>query len=277
MFGVNDPADQKRVVADQIAILQSPAVLAAAAANLGEITGETLSVKDFEENLSIRWSADSNVATAAFRADSEEEAIGGANALLDAYQALLEDQTTANSKAAISLIDDAISEQQATIDDLQQDLLDNGDAETLTVQLPGLIARAAAIVEELGRTDAGTTRQALEQELDSITRQVEMIQLTSDVAPSQTVAPALQRQLENAIDEQATLISRRNELAVEAEVNKAPTAVFSPARTVATNSGTLPLRWEWPGPCWDYWSEQRPPSPAALAPPSSVMAKRSRN
>jgi len=242
VFGVSDPADQKRVVADQIAILQSPAVLAAAAANLGEITGETLSVKDFEEKLSIRWSADSNVATAAFRADSEEEAIGGANVLLEAYQALLEDQTTANSKAAISLIDDAISEQQATIDDLQQDLLNNGDAETLTVQLPGLIARAAAIVEELGRTDAGTTRQALEQELDSITRQVEMIQLTSDVAPSQTVAPALQRQLENAIDEQATLISRRNELAVEAEVNKAPTAVFSPARTVATNSGTLPLR-----------------------------------
>jgi Mrp family chromosome partitioning ATPase len=52
----------------------------------------------------------------------------------------------------------------------------------------------------------------------------------------------MQRTLENAIDEQATLISRRNELAVEAEVNKAPAAVFSPARTVATNSGTLPLR-----------------------------------
>ena len=69
-----------------------------------------------------------------------------------------------------------------------------------------------------------------------------MIRLTTDVAPSQAVTPALQRTLENAIDEQATLISRRNELAVEAEVNKAPTAVFSPARTVATNSGTLPLR-----------------------------------
>ena len=242
VFGVNDPADQKRVVADQIAILQSPAVLAAAAANLGDITGETLGVKDFEEKLSIRWSADSNVATAAFRGDSEEEAVGGANALLDAYQALLEDQTTANSRAAISLIDDAITEQQATIDGLQQDLLDQGDVEALTFQLPGLIARAAEIVEQLGETDAGTTRQALEQELDSITRQIDMIRLTTDVAPSQAVTPALQRTLENAIDEQATLISRRNELAVEAEVNKAPTAVFSPARTVATNSGTLPLR-----------------------------------
>ena len=242
VFGVNDPADQKRVVADQIAILQSPAVLAAAATNLGDITGETLSVKDFEEKLSIRWSADSNVATAAFRGDSEEEAVGGANALLDAYQALLEEQTTANSRAAISLIDDAIAEQQATIDDLQQDLLDQGDVEALTFQLPGLIARAAEIVERLGETNAGTARQALEQELDSITRQIDMIRLTSDIAPSQAVTPALQRTLENAIDEQATLISRRNELAVEAEVNKAPTAVFSPARTVATNSGTLPLR-----------------------------------
>jgi len=242
VFGVNDPADQKRVVADQIAILQSPAVLAAAAANLGDITGETLSVKDFEEKLSIRWSADSNVATAAFRGDSEEEAVGGSNALLDAYQALLEDQTTANSKAAISLIDDAIAEQQATIDGLQQELLDQGDTGALTFQLPGLIARASEIVDQLGETNAGTTREALEQELDSITRQIDMIRLTTDVAPSQAVTPALQRTLENAIDEQATLISRRNELAVEAEVNKAPTAVFSPARTVATNSGTLPLR-----------------------------------
>ncbi len=242
VFGVNDPADQKRVVADQIAILQSPAVLAAAAGNLADITGETLSVNDFEEKLSIRWSADSNVATAAFRGDSEEEAIGGANALLDAYQALLEEQTTANSRAAISLIDDAIAEQQAAIDGLQEDLLDQGDVEALTFHLPGLIARAAEIVEELGVTGAGAARQELEQELDSITRQIDMIRLTTDVAPSQAVTPALQRTLENAIDEQATLISRRNELAVEAEVNKAPAVVFSPARTVATNSGTLPLR-----------------------------------
>ncbi len=241
VFGASDPADQKRVVADQIAILQSPAVLAAAAENLGAVTGETLSVDDFEKKLSIRWSADSNVATAAFRADSPEEAIGGAKALLDAYQALLEEQTTANSRAAIQLIDDAIAEQQATIDGLQEDLLSQGETEALSLQLPGLIERAAEIVEQLGVTNPATS-QALEEELDSITRQIEMIRLTTDVAPSQAVAPALQRTLENAIDEQAALISRRNELAVEAEVNKAPAAVFSPARTVATNSGTLPLR-----------------------------------
>ena len=242
VFGVNDPADQKRVVADQIAILQSPAVLADAAANLGHITGETLSVRDFEKKLSIRWSADGNVATAAFRGDSEEEAIGGANALLDAYQALLEDQSTANSRAAIRVIDDAIAEQQVTIDRLQENLLSKVEVEALTFQLPGLIARAAAIVKQLGATQTATTRQALEDEFDSIKRQVEMIQLATDVAPSQAAAPALERTLENAIDEQASLISRRNELAVEAEVNKAPAAVFSPARTVDTNSGALPLR-----------------------------------
>jgi Mrp family chromosome partitioning ATPase/capsular polysaccharide biosynthesis protein len=242
VFGVNDPADQERVVTDHIAILQSPAVLEAAAAGLGEVTGETLSVDEFEKRLSIRWSADSNVATAAFRGDSAEEAIGGANALLEAYQALLEEQTTANSRAAITLIDDAIAEQQATIDGLQQELLDQGELDALTSQLPGLTTRAAQIVEQLGVTNSETARQTLEAELDSITRQIEMIGLTADVTPSQAVDPALQRTLENAIDEQATLISRRNELAVEAEVNKAPTAVFSPARTVATNSGTLPVR-----------------------------------
>ncbi len=242
VFGASDPADQERVVADQIAILQSPAVLAAAAENLAAITGETLSVDDFEKKLSIRWSTDSNVATAAFRADSREEAIGGANALLDAYQALLEEQTTANSRAAIQLIDDAIAEQQATIDRLQEDLLNRGEVEALSLQLPGLIERAADIVERLGTTNQATTRQALEEELDSITGQIEVIRLTTDVAPAQAVAPSLQRTLENAVDEQAALISRRNELAVEAEVNKAPAAVFSPARTVATNSGTLPLR-----------------------------------
>ena len=242
VFGVNDAADQERVVTDHIAILQSPAVLEAAAAGLGEITGETLSVDDFEKSVSIRWSADSNVATATFRGDSAEEAVGGANALLEAYQVLLEEQTTANSRAAISLIDDAIAEQQTTIDGLQQDLLDQGELDALTAQLPGLMSRAAEIVELLDATGLATARQTLEGELDSITRQIEMIRLATDVAPSQAVDPALQRTLERAIDEQATLISRRNELAVEAEVNKAPAAVFSPARTVATNSGTLPLR-----------------------------------
>jgi Mrp family chromosome partitioning ATPase len=242
VFGANDAADQERVVADQVAILQSPAVLAAAAENLGGVTGETLSVDDFEDKLAIRWSADSNVATAAFRGDSEEEAIAGANALLDAYQALLEEQTTANSRAAIELLDEAIAEQQTTIDGLQQELLDQGEVEALNSQLPGLIERAADIVEELGETVPGTTRESLEEELNSITQQVEVIRLTTEVAPSQAIAPAVQRTLENAIDEQATLISRRNELAVEAEMNKAPAAVFSPARTVATNSGTLPLR-----------------------------------
>jgi capsular exopolysaccharide synthesis family protein len=242
VFGATDAADQERVVADQVAILQSPAVLAAASANLAEITGETLSLDDFEDKLSIRWSGDSNVATAAFRGDSEEEAVAGANALLDAYQALLEEQTTANSRAAISLLDDAIAEQQATIDGLQDDLLGQGEVEVLNAQLPALIERAAEIVEELGGPVSSSRRQELDAELDSITRQVEVIRLTTDATPSQTVAPALQRTLENAIDEQATLISRRNELAVEAEVNKAPAVVFSPARTVATNSGTLPLR-----------------------------------
>jgi capsular exopolysaccharide synthesis family protein len=242
VFGANDSADQERVVADQVAILQSPAVLAAAASGLGDITGDTLSVDDFEDKLSIRWSTDSNVATAAFRGDTADEAIGGANALLDAYQALLEEQTTANSRAAIQLLDDAIAEQQATIDELQQELLSQGETEALNAQLPGLIARAAEIVEQLGGSNTDATREALEAELDSITRQIDVIRLTTDVTPSQAVAPALQRTLENAIDEQGALISRRNELAVEAEVNKAPAAVFSPARTVATNSGTLPLR-----------------------------------
>jgi Mrp family chromosome partitioning ATPase len=242
VFGAQDAADQERVVADQVAILQSPAVMAAAASNLGAITGESLSVDDFADNLSIRWSSDSNVATAAFRGDSEEEAIGGANALLDAYQALLEEQTTANSRAAIELLDDAIAEQQATIDALQQDLLDQGELEVLNAELPGLIASAAEIVDQLGGTATPSVREALEAELASITQQIEVIRLTTDIAPSQAVAPALQRTLENAIDEQAALISRRNELAVEAEMNKAPAAVFSPARTVATNSGTLPIR-----------------------------------
>jgi capsular exopolysaccharide synthesis family protein len=243
VFGVTDPADQQRFVADQIEILQSPAVLADAATSLSRITGETLSVTAFAKKLSVRWSPDSNVATAAFRGETAEEAMGGANALLDAYQTLLESQSTANSKAAIQFINQAIAEQQTTIDRLQQELLNEAEVEApLTSQLPALIARAAAIVLQLTDLGSGTIRNALEAELDSITRQVQLIRLTTDGDPSQPTTPAVERTLENAIDEQGSLISRRNELTVEAEVNKAPAAVFSPARTIETNSGTLPIR-----------------------------------
>jgi capsular exopolysaccharide synthesis family protein len=218
-------------------------VLEQAASQLLAETGTALSIRDFDGALTIRWSQDSSVATAAFSAPTEEIALAATNALLEAYQRLLIDQATANSSATIEHTNQAISDMEDEITRLESQLAEASiqDAPVIA-RINQLSAEAAAITAEMASANAAT-REVLADRLAAITVEMDILSVLGEVTPERPLVRQLERQLEQAVSEQSSLIERRTNLQIDLSLNAPPTVVFSSARILETSPLSLPLRY----------------------------------
>lgn len=108
--------DELRYVADQVAILKSPAV-AVRASQVARAANPSVSIEPggLQDNTSIRSSADSNYIVVNHRASDRQTAATGANAVVQAYRELIREDLDADLRTSLNRIDAAIDAATQTL------------------------------------------------------------------------------------------------------------------------------------------------------------------
>jgi Mrp family chromosome partitioning ATPase/capsular polysaccharide biosynthesis protein len=114
--------DELRYVADQVAIFKSPAV-AVRASQIARTANPSVSIEPgkLEDNTSIRSSADSNYIVVSHRAADRQTARTGANAVVQAYGAVIRDNLEAEATASLKRLDVAIGATTQTLANAQSE------------------------------------------------------------------------------------------------------------------------------------------------------------
>jgi Mrp family chromosome partitioning ATPase len=114
--------DELRYVADQVAIFKSPAV-AVRASQIARTANPSVSIEPgkLEDNTSIRSSADSNYIVVSHRAADRQTARTGANAVVQAYGAVIRDNLEAEATASLKRLDVAIGAATQTLANAQSE------------------------------------------------------------------------------------------------------------------------------------------------------------
>jgi Mrp family chromosome partitioning ATPase len=114
--------DELRYVADQVAIFKSPAV-AVRASQIARTANPSVSIEPgkLEDNTAIRSSADSNYIVVSHRAADRQTARTGANAVVQAYGAVIRDNLEAEATASLKRLDVAIGAATQTLANAQSE------------------------------------------------------------------------------------------------------------------------------------------------------------
>jgi len=223
--------DNERYIASQLEILRSPLV-AEAASGIVSDAGHEVTVDDLIDSVTIVATPESPLVTITGTASSSEIAMAYANAMAEGYREVTQRQTTATSEAQIERID----AQVAGIDERLGEI---------TAQLSGLISDDPAVV---------SLRAQAEESIGAIASlQTELLELTGDeaveireriadhrqriavyaeVVANSSVSPDQQALLEEQarqVDRRATLLTLRDEIAVDAGLAPDAIALVQPA------------------------------------------------
>lgn len=225
-----DAGTISRYVADQVAIIQSPEVVENAAELVAVETGTLLSIREFDKALTIDWNNTSAVATARVEHDEPEVALAATNALLQTYRELLATQASSSDSAAIELADEAIEEKEVEITALEASLAAEQAVETAEAARIRALADEAAAIRAAMVGASASTRDGLVDRLSAINVERDLLIALEASKPEPPTVLQIQRQLDQAVLEQNTLIERRTSLEIDSKLNQPPTAIFSPAR-----------------------------------------------
>ncbi len=218
----------ERYVANQVAFLQSAEVAERAA----EIAGTT--ADDVFESLSLSFDTSSDEIGIFYQADTPEQAVRGANAVLTAYEELRKEVAAATFQTAIEQLNESIAAQRDELRNIQAQIAAaTGTSEArraLNDQFQQSLARVAELQSELVEADPASDEAAqLRTQLDDVLQQFQMLQLVGSLESQQPeLAPLLQQQRE-AITRESELIARRDQLRVDAELASTGIVLTSPA------------------------------------------------
>jgi len=254
--GVSDSPE--RYVEGQVAILRSRAVARRAVDIAAEQTPPiNVTVDDVVDGIAVTASSSSNTVTLGYTADTQRVAIGVVNAVAAAYQ----DIGRLNADAQFTK---AVEELDRSIADLQQELV--GLDSQITV-------RQTLVIDQLAQDPQRMADQAL---LDQLTEELQLMEAPSALALDgefsrfnaelsvltqqiATLTDALERErsvtleVERTDPERGALIarqgeaqrrltdlqSRRDQLAVDADLARNGVVFYSPAETATPSGGAL--------------------------------------
>lgn len=228
VFGELVNVDPERFTNNQLAILDSALVAGRAASLLGrdDSVAATQAVLD---SISLGLDARSDVISITFSADTAAGAVSGANAVLGAYLEIVEDQSAAAFAAALAQLDAALAAAAGDIDGLRSELDDSeGTRRELDQQLDQLTAELLDLSDVLVDASAAV-RPQLNADLADLVRQVEALQTVRGIEEQRSDVVALRAQLNEAVNRESALLTRRNQLLADAEIPRSELAVASPA------------------------------------------------
>ncbi|HSJ70573.1 MAG TPA: AAA family ATPase [Acidimicrobiia bacterium] len=248
LFDQGRAESPERYVEGQIAIIQSRAVAREAVQIASEQEPPiVVTVDDIEDNLTVSASDTSDIVTLGFTAPTQREAIGVVNAVAVAYQDIGRQTANQNSATTVQELDLSINDLRQELLDLEQDLAARQRAlldqlatdpvrqakqeqlDLLTEELLGLDAPAA------GAADGAVTRFSTQLQILSL--QVTRLSTELDTQRNNAIAleredperlaiVALQAEGQRRLSE---LQSRRDQLAVDADLVSSGVVFFSPA------------------------------------------------
>ena len=232
----------ERYVENQVGVLRS-AVVAQQAAELSATATPPadLEPEAFEEQVSIRADRDSDLIVVLFDAEDPDVAVTGANALIEAYQEVRRTEAANGFAAAIAQLDSSIASTTSELLEIQTSI---GNLSAANPAIARLQADYEAALEELARLQQlgsaadPADRNALTFQLDSLAKVLQIEAQRPEVGP-------LLQQRDDALRRLNELATRRDELAVDAELAGAVVSLVSPAQEAeSTGTGlqrTLPV------------------------------------
>lgn len=236
--GVPSNQASERYLADQVEILRSSDVAIAAS----ELLGGEFDPQQVLLRRSVSGDLTSNRIAISFDADSPDAAKRGADAVADGYVEVRQRTVEDTANTALAKLDALLANLQQTIDDLggRIGILQRGsDARNeLEQQLDEALAKFAALSRDRDAAPLGSeVRANLNAQLDELLRDFQAWEIIlRDEAPDPELTALIAEQ-DAATAEHAALTTRRNSLAVDAEVIAGGVALFSPAPLPEDPSG----------------------------------------
>jgi Mrp family chromosome partitioning ATPase/capsular polysaccharide biosynthesis protein len=221
----------EQYIASQLEVLRSP-VAAEAASEIANDAGHEVTVDDLAESVAIVGTAESPLVTITAEAASPEAAIAFANAIADGYRAVTQRQTTATAEAQLERIDAqlaSIDQRLSVISNELSGLISGNPAlESLRAQAQESISAIAVLQTELLTSTGDEAEELREQIADHRLR----IEIYAEVVASSTAGPdqqALVEEQARQVDRRATLLTLRDEIAVDAGLAPDAIALVQPA------------------------------------------------
>lgn len=237
----------ERYVADQIEILRSAAVAQRATEIAQErLAPADLSIGDFLQATEILGRGDSDLIQIRFRAVDPQVAQAAADAIALAYQEVRRSEGTSRAAAALERLDASLADIDADLTTIQARiaaLQPEGEfRDELDRQFSDAIARLVELRRERTSTTDPDRLEAIQAELDDLLQQFQTMQVIGNVERQDAKLAALLEESQQAIERKAELASRRDEIAVDAELASGGVVIFSPAQLPGQPSGTRVLR-----------------------------------
>ena len=223
--------DSEQYIASQLEILRSPLV-AEAAAGIVNDAGHEVTVDDLVDSVAIVATPESPLVTITAAAPSPEIAMAYANAMADGYIEVTQRQTTATSEAQIERIDAQVASIDERLGEITAQLSglisDDPALESLRVQAQESIGAIASLQTELLAVTGDEAEEIREQIADHRQR----IAVYAEVVANSSVTPdqqALVGEQVRQVERRATLLTLRDEIAVDAGLAPDAIALVQPA------------------------------------------------
>lgn len=248
----------ERYVESQVAILRSRAVARQAVKIAAEQTPPILvTVEDVVGGLTVTASSSSDIVTMSYTAETQVEAIGVVNAVAAAYIDIGRQTADARFAEAVDELDRSIAEIQAQLATLESQISERQGRVLAELALdPERIATTLLLnelVEELLDLEAPSSSSSdgrfsqFASEVQILTLRIDT--LSNELDRQRTVVLALERDdpdravlVAQQTEEQrrlSDLQSRRDQLAVDADLASSGVVFFSPAETAEPSGGAL--------------------------------------
>ncbi|MDH3605577.1 MAG: Wzz/FepE/Etk N-terminal domain-containing protein [Acidimicrobiia bacterium] len=231
VFDSTRSAQSDRYTADQVQILDSPAVENSAEAIV------LTQLPDFDNDVSdmstIDGDSDSSLITIRVSGPDKQEAQIVANALVAAYQQVKEETAETSAEAALAELDASLAEVDNQVLDIQARVAVARSSSLLRADLDGQFTRAVdrivALQDELADTTSDIRAAAIRLELSDLLLQVQTYQEIQSVESTNPTLSPLIQELESTIARRSTLETRRDEIAVDSKLVTRGISLTSPA------------------------------------------------
>ncbi|NNC41327.1 MAG: AAA family ATPase [Acidimicrobiia bacterium] len=232
VFNSSGSARSERYTADQVQILDSPAV---------ETGAEAIILADFpdfagdvSDMSTIEGDSDSSLITIRVASSDREEAQAVANALVAAYQAIKEETAAAKAQAALDELDASLILVAAQVAEIQSQVAvarsSSAERVALDRQFTEAVDRIVRLQDDLAATSSPVQAAEIRLELQDLLLQVQTYQeIQTAEATNPTLSPLIQ-ELADTIQRVSTLEARRDEIAVDSKLVTRGIALISPAR-----------------------------------------------
>lgn len=237
-------ARRDEYVADQVTIIASGEVARRAVdialsidSTYPYVTGDML------DRTNLSGGNDSSVIFIRFRADEPGWAALGANSLINAYKALLSEETRAFYGSSIELLDETIGELDAEIEQIRNRIIqitvsDDPARARINEQFDEAVAALSVLVDERDRANADRIVQ-IRQEIDDIIQQFDAIRALTNIEQDSPELSELAQRQTRAIQRLDDLAERRDRIALDSQLLSSGVRVTTPAAGANVVEGNL--------------------------------------